>query len=162
MGAEGWRRVIRMRRGTFVREDRSFIGAKRKDEAIDYHRFYNLNWSPWMSSAHAAPVPPLPNNALSLSGHSRRSPTEMITWYALQCMERLILDGKKSIDVKQEAYWRYNKLVDERNWTKVWADPRAQSYYWTHSGRTATQNPFGAPEMWHFLRKPDLNDMKID
>jgi len=79
-----------------------------------------------------------------------------------QQMERLILDGKKSIDVKQEAYWRYNKLVDERNWTKVWADPRAQSYYWTHSGRTATQNPFGAPEMWHFLRKPDLDDMKVD
>jgi 4-hydroxyacetophenone monooxygenase len=87
---------------------------------------------------------------------------EMITWYALQCMERLILDGKKSIDVKEEAYWRYNKLVDERNRTKVWADPRAQSYYWTHKGRTATQNPFGAPEMWHFLRKPDLDDMKID
>ena len=48
---------------------------------------------------------------------------ELVTVYALQCMERLILDDNKSIDAKEDAYWRYNKEVDERNGRKVWSDP---------------------------------------
>ena len=40
---------------------------------------------------------------------------EMETYYALKCIERLILDDKKSIDVKEEPYRRYNEMIDERN-----------------------------------------------
>ncbi|RYD88155.1 MAG: hypothetical protein EOP61_34145 [Sphingomonadales bacterium] len=86
---------------------------------------------------------------------------EMTALYAMQCIERLILDDQRTIEVKEEAYWRYNRQVDERNLTKVWSDPRAHNYYWTGRGRTAVQNPFTPPEMWHFLRKPDFTDMDI-
>jgi 4-hydroxyacetophenone monooxygenase len=54
---------------------------------------------------------------------------EMETCYALQCIERLILDDKKSIDVKEEPYRRYNERVDERNQCMAWSDPRAKNYY---------------------------------
>jgi 4-hydroxyacetophenone monooxygenase len=80
----------------------------------------------------------------------------------MQCIERLILDDKKTIDVKEDAYWRYNRLVDEKNLTKVWSDKRAHNYYWQPNGRSAVMNPFTPPEMWHFLRKPDFGDLIIE
>ncbi|WP_404713894.1 flavin-containing monooxygenase [Sphingomonas sp. MMS24-J13] len=86
---------------------------------------------------------------------------EMTTIYALQCMEKLILDGKDTIEVKEDAYWRYNKLVDEGNRMKVWADPRAHNYWWTKHGRTASQIPFTGYEVREFLLHPDFADMEI-
>ena len=87
---------------------------------------------------------------------------EMIALYAMQCIERLVLDDRKAIEVKEDAYWRYNRLVDEKNKTKVWSDPRAHNYYWQPNGRSATMNPFTPPEMWHFLRKPDFDDHIVE
>jgi 4-hydroxyacetophenone monooxygenase len=87
---------------------------------------------------------------------------ELVGRYAMECMERLILDHKRSIEVKEDAYWRYNELLDERNRRKVWNAPKANSYYWTKSiGRSAVMNPFTAAEMWHYLRHPDLVDLEI-
>ena len=71
---------------------------------------------------------------------------ELVTLYALQCIERLILDGQEVDRAKEEAYWRYNKEVDERNARKVWSDPRAHNYYWTDHGRSAVMCPFDRPE----------------
>jgi 4-hydroxyacetophenone monooxygenase len=87
---------------------------------------------------------------------------ELVTHYALQCMEKLILDGKRAIEVESDAYWRYNHFLDERNRQKVWSDPRAHNYYWTRHNRSAVQNPLTATQMWHYLRQPDFADLKID
>ena len=85
----------------------------------------------------------------------------METYYALKCIERLILDDKKSIDVKEEPYRRYNEMIDERNQCMAWSDPRAQNYYWTNFGRSATQNPLTPLEMWNLLREPDFADLDV-
>jgi 4-hydroxyacetophenone monooxygenase len=77
------------------------------------------------------------------------------------CIERLILDDKKSIDVKEEPYRRYNEMIDERNRCMAWSDPRAQNYYWTNFGRSATQNPLTPLEMWNLLREPDFADLDV-
>ena len=87
---------------------------------------------------------------------------EVTMRYALQCMERLILDGKNTIDVKEEAFWRYNRILDEGNAKKIWADPRAQNYWWSKHGRTVSQTPFTGYEVWHHLRQPDLDDMEFN
>jgi 4-hydroxyacetophenone monooxygenase len=86
---------------------------------------------------------------------------EKTALYALQCMEALVLGKGDAMEVRPDAFWRYNRLVDERNLTKAWSDPRARNYYWTEHGRSATMNPFHAAEMSGFLRKPDLADMEI-
>jgi 4-hydroxyacetophenone monooxygenase len=86
---------------------------------------------------------------------------EMETLYALKCIERLLSDGKASVDVKTDAYWRYNKVVDERNSRMAWSDPRAQNYYWTRFGRSATQCPFSQIEVWNMLRQPDFADLEF-
>jgi 4-hydroxyacetophenone monooxygenase len=86
---------------------------------------------------------------------------ELVTLHALQCMETLITEGKTAVEVKPEAYWRYNEHLDEANSKRVWADPRAQSYYWSRHGRSATQNPFSGVEMWRYLRHPIEDDLTI-
>jgi 4-hydroxyacetophenone monooxygenase len=87
---------------------------------------------------------------------------EVTTLYAMQCMERLILDGDRTIEVKEEAYWRYNRLVDKLNATKIWADPRAHNYWWTKHGRTSSQIPFTGYEVRDMLLRPDFADMDIN
>ena len=86
---------------------------------------------------------------------------EMETNYALKCIERLILDDKKSIDVKEEPYRRYNAMIDERNRAMAWSDPRAENYYWTRFNRSATQNPLTSLEMWNLLHAPNFADLEV-
>jgi 4-hydroxyacetophenone monooxygenase len=86
---------------------------------------------------------------------------EMTMLYAMQCMEKLILEGKESIEVTEEAYWRYNHELDAINGTKLWADPRANNYYWTKHGRTASQIPYTGFEVRNFLLRPNFDDMDI-
>ena len=86
---------------------------------------------------------------------------ELVAHYALECLETLVLDGGRTVEVRPDAYWRYNHLVDERNRRKAWSDPRAHNYYWTPHGRSAVMNPFYSAEMWRFLHKPDLADLEI-
>ncbi|MEQ1889092.1 MAG: NAD(P)/FAD-dependent oxidoreductase [Alphaproteobacteria bacterium] len=85
---------------------------------------------------------------------------EMVNFFAMQCMEKLILDGKKSVDVTENAYWRYNQMIDDCNRKMVWSDQRAQNYYWDHPhNRSAVMNPLPGPQMWRYLSKPDFEDM---
>ncbi len=86
---------------------------------------------------------------------------ELVTHYAMQCMERLILEDEKAVDVTADAYWRYNNWIDELNDTKVWSDPRANNYYWSKHGRSVTQNPLRGPEMWRLLKQPDYDDFEV-
>jgi 4-hydroxyacetophenone monooxygenase len=86
---------------------------------------------------------------------------EVVARYALECMEHLIVNDKHAIEVTEDAYWRYNHLVDERNARKVWSDPRAHNYYWTEFGRSAVMCPFYPSEVWHFLRHPAFDELLV-
>jgi 4-hydroxyacetophenone monooxygenase len=86
---------------------------------------------------------------------------EMVMFYALQCMEKLIVEKKRAIDVKEEAYWRFAEEVDEANRRKVWSDPRAQNYYWTKFKRSAVMNPFSGVHMWRLLREVEFGDLQL-
>jgi 4-hydroxyacetophenone monooxygenase len=82
--------------------------------------------------------------------------------YALQCIERLIREDHRSMEAKEEAYWRYNKELDARNRRKVWSDPRAHNYYWIHEhGRSPLMQPFAQHETWRMLHQPNWDDIDI-
>ena len=86
---------------------------------------------------------------------------EMIAYFAMRCIERLILDDKKEVEVKREPFDEYNALVDRRNLQKVWSDKRADNYYWTNKTRTAVQCPFTNTEMWELLYRPDFSHLDL-
>jgi 4-hydroxyacetophenone monooxygenase len=86
---------------------------------------------------------------------------EVVVRYALECIERLVENDEREVEVTEDAYWRYNRVVDERNANKVWSDPRAHNYYWTEFGRSAVMCPFYPWEIWHFLRHPSYDDLLV-
>jgi 4-hydroxyacetophenone monooxygenase len=84
---------------------------------------------------------------------------EMAMRYALYCLQHLIVNAKQSIEVTEEAYWRYNAEHDEREKRKIYHDPRTKSYYRNEHGRSATNCAFNGAEMWHRLRRPQFDDL---
>ncbi len=123
-----------------------------RDGGARAHRFCMIPGFPNLWSIYG----PNTNGGLNPAGFD-----ELVTVYALQCIERLILEDKKEIEPKIEAYWRFNGLVDEQNADRVWSDPRAHSYYWTEHGRSAVMCPFTGSEVWRFLRHPDFEELDI-
>ena len=85
----------------------------------------------------------------------------MVTRFLLDCVKEVILTGKRSVDVTEEACWRYNDQLDAREKFKIYMDPRANSYYTNEHGRSVTNCPFPGNEMWHRLRRPDFNDLIV-
>jgi 4-hydroxyacetophenone monooxygenase len=87
---------------------------------------------------------------------------EITMRYALECVERLILDGGTgAIEVTQEAYEHYNEEVDRRNEMKVWSDPRAHNYWGRNQFGRSSRCPFRGTELWRLLRHPNFDDMSI-
>jgi 4-hydroxyacetophenone monooxygenase len=87
---------------------------------------------------------------------------EIITRYALRCIRYLILNDKRSLDPTEQAYWRYNDLLDQEEARKLYSDPRANNYFRNAHGRSATNSPFTCPTMWRWLRDPDTDDLIVD
>ncbi len=79
---------------------------------------------------------------------------EMVTRFALQCFSRLITQKRRSIDVKLDAYWRYNDEVDRYEAMMIYKDPRANNYYQNESGRSACNCPIDVRKIWTWLRNP--------
>jgi 4-hydroxyacetophenone monooxygenase len=86
---------------------------------------------------------------------------EMVTRYLLDLVADLIRTGKRSVEVTEAAYWRYNDQLDAREKFKIYMDPRANSYYRNGHGRSVTNCPFPGNEMWHRLRRPDPADLVV-
>jgi 4-hydroxyacetophenone monooxygenase len=86
---------------------------------------------------------------------------EMATRYMLDCIKQVVSTGHRSVDVTEEAYWRWNDALDERERYKIYKDRRARSYYTNEHGRSSTNCPFGGNEMWHRLRTPDADDLVV-
>jgi 4-hydroxyacetophenone monooxygenase len=86
---------------------------------------------------------------------------ELVTVYALKCMERLILEDKQSIEPTASAHWEFAKRIDETNAGKVWTDRRVHSYCWTQHGRSATMCPLSDTEIWRALRRPDFGELQL-
>jgi 4-hydroxyacetophenone monooxygenase len=86
---------------------------------------------------------------------------EMATRFILQCLDHLVVGGKRTVETTESAYWRWNDELDAREARKIYRDPTARSYYTSELGRSAVNCPFTGVEMWHRLRTPDLDDLVI-
>lgn len=79
---------------------------------------------------------------------------ELVTRFALKCIEPLITEGRRTVEVTEDAYLRYNRGLDEAASTKVYLDRRAHNYYTNEHGRSATNGAFDARLLWEWLREP--------
>ena len=84
---------------------------------------------------------------------------EMVTRFALECFARLILEGKKSVEVSQIAFEQYNAKLDQRERLKIYTDDRAQNFFMNSYRRSSVMCPFGPSELWRMLREQNQGDM---
>jgi 4-hydroxyacetophenone monooxygenase len=79
---------------------------------------------------------------------------ESTTKFIVECLGHLIVEGRKTIDITEDAYWRYNREVDRAGELKVYSDRRANNYYMNEFGRSAGNTPFDGRLFWSWLRSP--------
>ena len=79
---------------------------------------------------------------------------EMTTRFAIENIMGLVESGKTSVEVTEDAYWRYNKEIDEREPLMIYADHRARNYYKNAFGRSSANNPIDSRVIWNWLRDP--------
>lgn len=92
---------------------------------------------------------------------------EMVIRFALECVTSLITTDHKSIEVTEDAYWRFNEELDRCEARMLYSDPRAITYYRNTSGRSSTNGAIDIRRMWRWLRDPtggraDLLDPAAD
>ncbi len=80
---------------------------------------------------------------------------EMEIRFALQCIAGLITSGRSSVDVSEDAYWRFNEELDREEKQMIYMDPRAHNYY-QNDGRSCVNCPIDFRRMWSWLRDPDV------
>ena len=85
---------------------------------------------------------------------------ELVTRYALQCMERLILEEERGHRAPRGGLPALQRGC-RRGRRKVWSDPRAETYYWTEHGRSVVMCPFNGPEIFDLLRHPAFDELEI-
>lgn len=87
---------------------------------------------------------------------------EMMMRFALDRIEQLILEGKKSVDITLDGYWRYNAEVDKWESHKIYTDRRAHNYYKNKFGRSSAMRPFVPSELWTWLKDPNFNELVFE
>jgi 4-hydroxyacetophenone monooxygenase len=83
---------------------------------------------------------------------------ELQSRYAMEAIKYMIDNGLRSMDVKEEVYDDFNRLLDERSRYMPWMDPRQSSYYRNQFGRSATNGPFTNRDYWPWTRRPNPDD----
>jgi 4-hydroxyacetophenone monooxygenase len=77
---------------------------------------------------------------------------EMQARYILGCIRYLIQNRRRSLEVKQGVFERFNEYLDERLRSLIWMDPRQVSYYRNEFGRSATNGAWLNAEYWPWTR----------
>jgi 4-hydroxyacetophenone monooxygenase len=107
-----------------------------------------------------AMVPKFPNlwmvygpNSNNFGGFTVVDLLELVGQFALRSIAGLIENGQRSVEVSDEAYWRFADILDESERTMVYMDPRADNYY-QNGGRSCVNGPIDIRRMWKWLNDP--------
>ncbi len=107
-----------------------------------------------------AMVPEFPNlfmcygpNSNNFGGFTVVDLLELTAQFALRAIAGLIENGKSSVEVTPDAYWRFADILDESEKGMVYLDPRANSYY-QNGGRSSVNGPVDIRRMWRWLKDP--------
>jgi 4-hydroxyacetophenone monooxygenase len=79
---------------------------------------------------------------------------EMVVRFALECVGGLITQKKRTVDVTDDGYWRYNAELDRCESRMLYSDPRVNTYYRNQHGRSAVNNPIDIRRIWSWTCDP--------
>jgi len=76
--------------------------------------------------------------------------------YIIECLDKVIAAGKKSIEPTQKAFDEWNHMIDQRMQQMIWTHPKANSYYNNSKGRVYLSWPYRLVDYWTAMRAPDM------
>ena len=79
---------------------------------------------------------------------------ELVIRFSVGCIAGLIAEGKKMVEVSEDAYRRYAAEVDRCEARMLYADHRVTTYYKNAFGRSAANNPIDIRRIWNWTRNP--------
>jgi 4-hydroxyacetophenone monooxygenase len=79
---------------------------------------------------------------------------EITARFALENIAGLVESGHRSVEVTEDAYWRYNNELDRAERLTTYLDSRASNYYQNQYGRSAANGPLDSRLLWNWLRDP--------
>ncbi len=81
--------------------------------------------------------------------------------YATACIQALLENGMRAMDVKPQVYDDYTKRLIAELETLVWSHPAADSWYRNRAGRVVTTSPWRLADYWKWTRAPNLEDYRL-
>ena len=75
---------------------------------------------------------------------------------------RLLADGHRSLEVREEVHDRFNRQVDAQNGAMAWGVSRVNSWYKDRHGRMTQNWPFTLLEYWKATLEPDPAEYILD
>jgi 4-hydroxyacetophenone monooxygenase len=114
-------------------------------------------------------VPSLPNFFILYGPNANPrnlGPVQYGEWavrHFLQCFNMMIENGWESMEIRDEAFERFNNEMDIRldQLVSVNAKTRHESYYTNEHGRSAVQSPWSSKEVWRALSSVHLEDYRV-
>lgn len=106
-------------------------------------------------------VPKFPNlfmcygpNTNNFGGFTVVDLLELVAQFALRSIAGLIERGANSVEVTEDAYWRFAGILDAEDRKMVYMDRRAQNYYRNEQGRSSVNGPIDIRRMYRWLQDP--------
>ncbi len=81
--------------------------------------------------------------------------------YVLGCIELLLRDHHRALDVRKDVHDAFNERVDAENRNMAWGHSSVNSWYKSASGRIAQNWPFTLLEYWQRTLCPDPADYEL-
>lgn len=88
--------------------------------------------------------------------------SEAQTHYVLRCLDLLAERQARSIEVKSDAFWRFNERVDSACAGAIWSHPKIRVYYNNSKHRNFISWPWRIVDMWQMMRDPISEDLLIE
>jgi 4-hydroxyacetophenone monooxygenase len=105
-----------------------------------------------------------PNSQPLQSGHGL--PSWYVIWsaYAAKCLVQMLEQNKSRVEVKDEAFQRYNQALDAKAATMLWLQSEAapeKNYYVNRFGRLQVNAPWWGPDYHRMCTQLEWEDLDI-
>jgi 4-hydroxyacetophenone monooxygenase len=79
--------------------------------------------------------------------------------YVMEALGALLVDGDRSIEVRQQVHDEYNERLQQELATMVWSHSSIRhSWYRNERGDTFILSPWRLVDYWSWTRRPDMDD----
>jgi cation diffusion facilitator CzcD-associated flavoprotein CzcO len=98
-----------------------------------------------------------PNTGVATGGGGHNFMTETVNHYIFECLQLMVENDARSLEVTQEEHDAHNERIEERMRGLIWSyDHKAHTYYRNEAGRIILPNPFTAAEYWTMSQRPEV------